>query len=157
MQIQDYLKTMTEMTDEDIMGLDLYDYDMMDDTSYGDMYGSDMMGPGMEGGGGMGMGGLMGGMAQMGALKRLAAMSNKSGQKAGSPLQMPGNYQMPPDRDLSHKPDDPAVMGLRGKQGGVVRVSTDPAGMTQPAGNVVKSNYPQLRNLKHRGYGVNYV
>ena len=147
MQIQDYLMTMTDLTDEDIMGLDLHGYDTLGDAPYGDMYGSDMMGPGREGGGGRGRGGLMGGMAQMGALKRLAAMSNKSGQKAGSPLQIPGNYQMPPDRDLSHKPDDPSVMGLRGKQGGVVRVSTDPAGMAQPAGAVMKNNYPKLRGL----------
>jgi len=121
---------------------------------------------GMFGGGGapdsasgyMDAAGAMGGMAGLPPLKLLELKTNRTGGvKSRSPFAIPGNYQMPPDRDLSQKPDDPNMMGLRGRHGGVMRPSVDPAGLAQKPGPVVKSNYSNLNGLRNRAYGVSYA
>ena len=47
---------------------------------------------------------------------------------------MPGNYQVPVDRDLSQQPANADAVALRGREGGNVRPTTQPTGTTAKAG-----------------------
>ena len=47
---------------------------------------------------------------------------------------MPGNYQVPVDRDLSQQPANADAVALRGREGGSVRPTTQPTGTTAKAG-----------------------
>ena len=123
------------------------------------MYASDMaMDPSMDymtGAGDMAAQGAMGGRPGIPPAKLLALMTNATGGvKSGAPGGIPGPYQMPPDRDLSHKADDPNQVGLRGRQGGINRPGVTPAGLAQAPGPVVQNNYPNLRGLSNRAHGV---
>lgn len=110
------------------------------------LYGGGYLDPGMAGGMGDGMGAFttVGGLKQQAQPKRGVVGGVK---KSLSRFAMPGNYQMPPDRDLSQKPDDPNAMAIRGRHGGTMRPITEPAGLTQTAGPVVRNNYPKLKGL----------
>ena len=114
------------------------------------LYGGGYLDPGMAGGMGAGVGDGMGAFTALQGLKQQA--QPKRGLVGGvakslSRFAMPGNYQMPPDRDLSQKPDDPNAMAIRGRHGGTMRPITEPAGLTQTPGPVVQNNYPKLRGL----------
>lgn len=120
------------------------------------MYAGDgVMGSGMDYMTDMGALGAMGGRPGIPPVKLQQLKENATGAtKSGSPLAIAGPYQMPPDRDLSHKADDPNQMGLRGRQGGIVRTGVTPAGLAQAAGPVVKNNYPKLNGLMNRAQGI---
>ena len=162
MSIYDYLEDMTALNYDDLMGLDLYGYESMNDPSAMDIYaGGGYTDPGMDSMGGMGMMGMgSGGFATAG--NQNSPQANPKGGLAGllgkslSPFAMPGTPQVAPDRDHTQKPSDPNQIGLRGRQGGVVRALNEPTGATRSAGNIVKNNYSNLNGLKNRAYGVNY-
>ena len=125
------------------------------------LYGGGYADPGMaymDAMGAMGSLGAMGGRPGIPPAKLLSLMTNAAGGvKSGSPFGIPGQFQMPPDRDLSHKADDPNQMGLRGRQGGVVRPGVTPAGLAQKPGPVVKNNYPRLNGLMNKAQGTYYA
>lgn len=109
------------------------------------------------------MAGMMGGMGGgFSALQGLAKQTNPQAGVGGglrrslSKRAIPGVFQMLPTRDLSQKPDNPDAVAVRGREGGIPRPTTEPAGMTQPAGNPMDSNYSNLNGLKNRAYGVSY-
>tara|TARA_R100000808_G_scaffold4340_1_gene14407 strand:+ start:823 stop:1284 length:462 start_codon:yes stop_codon:yes gene_type:complete len=116
------------------------------------MYGGD---PGMGMSGMPGVSGMDGSMRTLSPLQLLKQKTGKAGgAKSLSRFAMPGNYQIAPDRDLSQKPDDPNMLGIRGRHGGIMRPTTEPSGLTQPPGNVVRNTYPSLRGLQRGAQGV---
>ena len=139
-------------TYEELLGSGISDSTFMDDPSTTDMASGGFSDPAMA----AMMGGAMGGRPGIPPAKLLSLMTNAAGGvKSGSPFGIPGPLQMPPDRDLSHKADDPNMIGLRGRQGGIVRTGVTPAGLAQAPGSIVSNNYPKLRGLSNQAYGVN--
>ena len=128
------------------------------ESMYAGGYGGDPGASGMDYMGDMGAMGSMGGRPGLPPAKLLSLTTNATGGvKSAPPFGIPGLFQMPPDRDLSHKADDPNQIGLRGRQGGHVRPGVTPAGLAQKPGPVVKTNYPKLNGLMNKARGAYYV